>query len=101
MALVLTEEQSMLRDSARGLVADRAPIAHLRKLRDGRDADAMDPGDWVSSAGCRLDVLSGTEYFAKLAQIGNADMGAVDDAGRPMVGNVMRIGRHACQPGKW
>ena len=37
MALVLNEEQSMLRDSARGLIGDRAPIAHLRKLRDSRD----------------------------------------------------------------
>ena len=35
MALVLNEEQSMLRDSARGLISDKAPVAHLRKLRDG------------------------------------------------------------------
>jgi hypothetical protein len=34
MALVLNEEQSMLRDSARGLISDKAPVAHLRKLRD-------------------------------------------------------------------
>ena len=38
MALVLTEEQSMLRDSARGLISDKAPVAHLRALRDGKDA---------------------------------------------------------------
>ena len=30
MPLVLTEEQSMLRDSARGLISDKAPVAHLR-----------------------------------------------------------------------
>ena len=30
MALVLTEEQSMLRDSARGLIGDHAPVSHLR-----------------------------------------------------------------------
>ena len=34
MALVLSEEQSMLRDSARGLISDKAPVAHLRGLRD-------------------------------------------------------------------
>ena len=32
MALVLTEEQSMLRDSARGLISDKAPVSHLRQL---------------------------------------------------------------------
>jgi acyl-CoA dehydrogenase len=34
MALVLTEEQQMLRDSARDFLAERAPIAHLREIRD-------------------------------------------------------------------
>ena len=38
MALVLTEEQSMLRDSARGLISDKAPVSHLRQLRDAKDA---------------------------------------------------------------
>nr|MBF0684598.1 acyl-CoA/acyl-ACP dehydrogenase [Pseudomonas sp.] len=37
MALVLTEEQSMLRDSARDFLSGTAPIAHLRQLRDSRD----------------------------------------------------------------
>ena len=39
MALVLTEEQSMLRDSARGLISDKAPVSHLRAAarRQGRD----------------------------------------------------------------
>ena len=32
MPLVLTEEQSMLRDSARGFINEKAPIAHLRKM---------------------------------------------------------------------
>lgn len=47
MALVLNEEQSMLRDSARGLISDKAPVAHLRKLRDDKDAvgfSRSDPG---------------------------------------------------------
>jgi len=34
MALVLTEEQGMLRDAARDFLAQRAPISHLRGLRD-------------------------------------------------------------------
>jgi len=35
MALVLNEEQGMLRDAARDFLAQRAPISHLRSLRDG------------------------------------------------------------------
>jgi alkylation response protein AidB-like acyl-CoA dehydrogenase len=38
MALILTEEQTMLRDSARDFLADNAPISQLRQLRDSRDA---------------------------------------------------------------
>ena len=37
MALILTEEQIMVRDNARAFLADKAPVAHLRKLRDSRD----------------------------------------------------------------
>ncbi|MEQ9462754.1 MAG: acyl-CoA dehydrogenase family protein [Haliea sp.] len=37
MALVLTEEQVMLRESAAGLLADRAGVAQLRALRDAGD----------------------------------------------------------------
>jgi alkylation response protein AidB-like acyl-CoA dehydrogenase len=34
MALVLNEEQHMLRDAARDFLAQRAPISHLRQIRD-------------------------------------------------------------------
>ncbi len=37
MALVLSDEQQMLRDSARGFLAEHAPVAHLRRLRDTKD----------------------------------------------------------------
>ncbi len=46
MALVLTEEQSMLRDSARGLIGENAPIAHLRQMRDTRDAEGFSRDLW-------------------------------------------------------
>jgi alkylation response protein AidB-like acyl-CoA dehydrogenase len=38
MPLVLNEEQNMLREHARGFLSKNAPIAHLRKLRDSKDA---------------------------------------------------------------
>ena len=37
MPLVLSDEQQMLRESARGYLAEQAPVAHLRKLRDSKD----------------------------------------------------------------
>ncbi|MGY3694890.1 alkylation response protein AidB-like acyl-CoA dehydrogenase [Bradyrhizobium sp. USDA 3240] len=50
MALVLTEEQSMLRDSARGLISDKAPVAHLRSLRDGKDSTGFSRELWKTFA---------------------------------------------------
>ena len=46
MALVLTEEQTMLRDSARGFLSAEAPVAHLRSLRDQKDAKGYSPALW-------------------------------------------------------
>ncbi len=48
MALVLNDEQTMLRDNARGFLAKNAPIAHLRALRDKRDADGFSRALWKS-----------------------------------------------------
>jgi alkylation response protein AidB-like acyl-CoA dehydrogenase len=50
MALVLTEEQSMLRDSARGLISDKAPVSHLRSLRDTKDATGFSRELWKAFA---------------------------------------------------
>ncbi|WP_315722585.1 MULTISPECIES: acyl-CoA dehydrogenase family protein [unclassified Bradyrhizobium] len=50
MPLLLTEEQSMLRDSARGLISDHAPVAHLRKLRDTRDPTGFSRELWATFA---------------------------------------------------
>jgi alkylation response protein AidB-like acyl-CoA dehydrogenase len=43
---VLTEEQSMLRDAAKGWTQDSAPVAALRKLRDGGSGRSFDPATW-------------------------------------------------------
>jgi alkylation response protein AidB-like acyl-CoA dehydrogenase len=50
MALVLNEEQTLLRDSARNLITDKAPIAHFRKLRDDNDARGYSPEMWKTFA---------------------------------------------------
>jgi len=46
MTLVLNDEQTMLRDNARGFLAKNAPVAHLRALRDDRDADGFSRALW-------------------------------------------------------
>jgi len=46
MALILNEEQQMLRDSARDFLASRAPVSHLRGLRDGDNGDGFSRGLW-------------------------------------------------------
>jgi alkylation response protein AidB-like acyl-CoA dehydrogenase len=50
MALVLTEEQTLLRDSARGLISDKAPVSHLRQLRDAKDATGFSRDLWKTFA---------------------------------------------------
>ncbi|WP_298123142.1 acyl-CoA dehydrogenase [Brevundimonas sp.] len=46
MPLILTEEQTMLKEAADGFLAERAPIAHLRQLRDDRDPDGVSRELW-------------------------------------------------------
>ncbi len=50
MALILTEEQGMLRDSAKSFLADNAPVSQLRQLRDSRSEDGYDRSLWKQFA---------------------------------------------------
>ncbi|MBA2920712.1 acyl-CoA dehydrogenase [Sphingomonas sp. MAH-20] len=50
MPLFLTDEQSMLRDTARQFVAVTAPISHMRSLRDARDPAGFDRDLWKQFA---------------------------------------------------
>jgi alkylation response protein AidB-like acyl-CoA dehydrogenase len=50
MALVLNEEQSMLRESTRGLIESKAPVSHLRHLRDTKDATGFSRELWGTFA---------------------------------------------------
>ncbi len=46
MPLILTEEQTMLKEAADGFLNEKAPIAHLRKLRDSRDPAGVSRELW-------------------------------------------------------
>jgi alkylation response protein AidB-like acyl-CoA dehydrogenase len=50
MALVLNEEQQMLRDSARNFLQERAPVSHLRALRDEGSEDGFSRELWAEMA---------------------------------------------------
>ena len=48
MAMILNEEQTMLKDSAKDFCATNTPIGQLRKLRDEANADGFDRATWGS-----------------------------------------------------
>jgi alkylation response protein AidB-like acyl-CoA dehydrogenase len=72
MALVLNQEQSMLRDSARGLIGDKAPMSHLRQLRDARDATGFSRELWKTFAEMGFSGLLVPEDF------GGSGLGCVE-----------------------
>ena len=57
MALILNEEQTMLRDSALAFIGENAPVAERRRLRDGHDATGFSP------ALPRYSLVHGLAYF--------------------------------------
>src|SRR4029077_7121685 len=46
MPLVLSDQENMLRDNGRGFLSKKAPIAHLRHLRDTHDVDGFSRPLW-------------------------------------------------------
>ena len=48
MAMILNEEQIMLKDSAKDFCTANAPITQLRELRDSENADGFDKATWNS-----------------------------------------------------
>ncbi len=85
MALVLTEEQSMLRDSARGLISDKAPVAHLRQLRDGKDPTGFSRDLWKTFAEMGFSGLLVPEDFGG-SGLGCVEAGVVmEEIGRTLM----------------
>jgi alkylation response protein AidB-like acyl-CoA dehydrogenase len=85
MPLVLTEEQSMLRDSARGLIGDKAPVSHLRGLRDSKDATGFSRDLWRSFAEMGFAGLLVPENFGG-SGLGCVEAGVVmEEIGRTLM----------------
>ncbi|MFL6836079.1 MAG: acyl-CoA dehydrogenase family protein [Bradyrhizobium sp.] len=85
MPLVLTEEQSMLRDSARGLISDKAPVSHLRHLRDSRDPTGFSRDLWRTFAEMGFSGLLVPEKFGG-SELGYVEAGTVmEEIGRTLM----------------
>ena len=50
MPLYLNDEQQMLRDTARDYIGENAPVGHMRKLRDDKDAIGFSSDLWKNFA---------------------------------------------------
>ncbi len=50
MPMILTEEQEMLRDAAKGFLTDAAPVSQLRQIRDSENPDGFDKETWGNMA---------------------------------------------------
>ena len=79
MALVLNEEQGMLRDSVNAFLSERAPVAHLRKLRDSRDAVGFDRRLWRQFAEQGYSAILVPEANAGLG-LGAMEAGIIGEA---------------------
>ena len=72
MALVLNEEQQLLKESAEGFFADKAPITQLREIRDGKEelgyrADLWQEMSEMGFAGLLVDEDHGGTDFGVVA----------------------------------
>src|SRR2546429_7981630 len=85
MALVLNEEQSMLRDSARGLISDKSPVSHLRQLRDANDTTGFSRDLWKAFAEMGFSGLLVPENFGG-SGLGCVEAGVVmEEIGRTLM----------------
>jgi alkylation response protein AidB-like acyl-CoA dehydrogenase len=82
MALVLNEEQVMLKDSAAGFLAQKATVAHLRALRDGGSEHGYTDDVWNEMADMGWAGIAIAEEFGGLGY-GYIGLGLIlEQAGR-------------------
>jgi len=89
MALVLNEEQRLLQETARDFLAEHAPVAALRKLRDQRDPLGYDPELWRQMAGMGWASIILPENYGGLA-FGFLGLGVVlEETGRALTASPL------------
>ncbi len=89
MAMILNEEQTMLKDSAKDFCATNAPIAQLRKLRDEENPDGFDRGTWGSMVELGWAAIPWSEDHGGLA-FGYKGLGVVtEESGRTLTASPL------------
>ncbi|HEX7777013.1 MAG TPA: acyl-CoA dehydrogenase family protein [Parvibaculum sp.] len=97
MAMVLTEEQQLLRDTATQFFQERVSIANLRRLRDTKDPTGFDRGVWKDMADLGFAGILISEKYGG-TDFGPVGLGLVlEQAGRalaasPLVSTVLLCG---------
>jgi alkylation response protein AidB-like acyl-CoA dehydrogenase len=98
MALVLTEEQELLRETAADFLAENSPVTHLRALRDGDDETGFSKAIWKNMAELGWTGIVFPEAVGG-AGLGFAELGVVlEECGRtlapyPFLSTVLLGGR--------
>lgn len=84
MALVLNEDQTMLRDAAKEFLGKRAPVSHLRHLRDTANPDGFSTELWQEMAEMGWPAMIIPEQYGGL-DFGYTGMGLVlEESGRTL-----------------
>ncbi len=84
MALVLTEEQLMLKESARDFLRQRAPVSHLRELRDSKSMSGFSTQLWAEMAEMGWTAILIPEQYGGL-EYGYSGLGIVlEETGRTL-----------------
>jgi acyl-CoA dehydrogenase len=89
MSLALTEDQEEIRRTTRAFVQERAPVTHMRELRDRADATGFSRELWRELAGLGVVGLLLPERYGG-AGLGMAELGLVlEELGRNLVPTPM------------
>jgi acyl-CoA dehydrogenase len=89
MPMILTEEQNMLKDSAKTFCADTAPIGQLRALRDDESADGFDRDTWQAMVGLGWAGIPFPEAYGGL-DFGYKGLGVVtEETGRTLAASPL------------
>lgn len=89
MTMILNEEQTMLKDSAKDFCANNAPIGQLRKLRDGRSPLGFDQDTWQAMAALGWAAIPFPESYGGL-DFGYKGLGVVtEETGRTLAASPL------------
>ena len=89
MAMILNEEQTMLKDSAKDFCTTNAPIGQLRKLRDDANPDGFERGTWASMVELGWAAIPWDEEHGGLA-FGYKGLGVVtEESGRTLTASPL------------